>query len=87
MAHKVIPLEVWVTPSRAIAKEPDINKNAILVSDADYEWLKEREKELGRMIFKDISEPTKKPKKGLIQKGGSLRPAVVLPKLKREEAK
>jgi len=85
MGHKVIPLEPWVTPNRAHAEKFDIDKNAINISDTDYEWLNEREKELGRKIFKDISEPTKKPKKGLIQKGGSMKPAIALPKLKREE--
>jgi len=85
MGHKVIPLESWVTPNHAVAKEDDIDKTEILVPDDEYEWLKKREKELGRKIFKDVSEPAKKPKKGLIQKGGSMRPAPVLPKLKREE--
>lgn len=85
MGHKVIPLEPWVTPNHAVAKEDDIGKTEILVPDDEYKWLKEREKELGRKIFKDVSEPEKKPKKGPIQKGGSMRPAITLPKSKREE--
>jgi len=77
MAHNVIPLAEWTTPDRAIAKDIDVNKNVISISDTDYEWLKEQSKELGRDLFKDESGPkkkigsTKRTVEGRIQKGGN----------------
>jgi len=86
MVHKVIPLETWVTPRRAIAKEHDIDKNVITICEADYEWLKEQEKELGRKIFKDTSEP-KKSKKETVQLSEESEAEEVFPTIEGEEVK
>jgi len=86
MVHKVIPLETWITPRRAIAKEHDIDKNVITICEADYEWLKEQEKELGRKIFKDVSEP-KKSKKETFKLSDKSEIGEAFPTIEGEEVK